>query len=295
MQIDLITFQGPIETCPDIVNMERKVWEVAKAQIDAEAPPGAYEGPRRLAMIRYRQLKLVKRWDVASFVVKALVIAEIEKHNLWSTLEGYKTPEQAAEAEADISPPEYVNIRDLWNIIVPFLQNNDFSVEEFLLKKGNNIRISIPILKSIATGNPNMSARVNRRIEQMSEDIRNIASARGEIVSDGEVRKKLAETVMSLMDGSQRDLRVALDPRAPENARENDPVNSQYPCLVIPQNEMNFILVELDQDGMAEFMSFLHKRCEVDYMFQKDDPKTYPLLKELLHFVESKHGRNTLN
>jgi hypothetical protein len=293
METDFITYPGSIETSPDITNLERKVWGIAEAQIDAEATLGALTGPQRLAMIRYRQLKLLKRLEVASFVAKALVINEIEKRNLWSALEGYKTPEQAAEAEADISPSEYVNIRDLWNIIVPFFQKSGFSVEELLLKKGNNIRMCIPTLKSIATGIPNTSARVNRRIEQMSEDIREVASARGDELSDGEVSKQLVENIMSLLDGSQRDLRVALDPYAPENARENDRVNLQYPCLVMPHNGRKFILVDVDQDGLDEFMPFLNKRTVVDYVFQEDDPKTYPLLKELLHYAESKHGRNT--
>jgi hypothetical protein len=291
MEFDPITYQGSIETSPDIANLERKAWEVAKAQIDAEATPGAFPGLQRLAMIRYRQLKLLKRMDVASFVAKALVIAEIERRNLWSTLEGYKTAEQAAEVEADISPSEYVNIRDLWNIIVPFLQKNGFSVEELLEKKGNNLRLSIPILKSVATGTPNSSVRVNRRIEQMSEEYREIAQNRGEAITEEDTRRYIVDTVMTLMDGPQRELRVALDPNAPENARQGDPVNTQYPCLVITHDGRKFILVELDQDGMNEFIPFLNKRCVVDYMFQQDDPKTYPLIREFLRCVESKRGR----
>ena len=287
MEIDLITFQGPIETSPDITNLERKTLEVAKAQIDAEATPGTFTGPQRLAMIRYRQLKLLKRLDVVSFVAKALVIAEIEKRGLWSTLEGYKTPEQAAEIEAGISQGEYSDIKALWTTIIPYLKRCGISVEELMLKKGANLRRCIPILKSIATDQPNTSERVNRRKEQMADEIREIAESINEPITDEGVHRQMIENLLVLMDGTNHDLRIALDPYAPENARENDPINPQYPCLVIHQNGKTFIVVEVDQDGLDIFTPFLYKRCVVDQVPSGDDPKTYPLVKKIFGVLES--------
>ena len=287
METDFITYPGSIETSPDITNLERKVWGIAEAQIDAEATLGALTGPQRLAMIRYRQLKLLKRLDVASFVAKALVINEIEKRNLWSALEGYKTPEQAAEAEADISPSEYSNIKDLWTIIIPFCKQCGISIEALLTKKSANLRTSIPILKSIAIDQLSSSESVNLRIEQMDEEIREIAGSRNEIVTDKDVRKQIAENIVVLMDGKNQDLRIALNPYAPENARENDPINPQYPCLIIPQNGKMYIVIEVDQDGLDIFTPFLYKRCVVDKVMSGDDPKTYPLVKKLFGVLES--------
>jgi hypothetical protein len=97
----------------------------------------------------------------------------------------------------------------------------------------------------------------------------------------------MAENILVLMDGTNQDLRKALDPYAPENAREHDPVNSQYACLLTPHNGKTFILVEVDQDGLDVFMPFLYKRCVVDKVMSGDDPMAYPLVKKLFGFLES--------
>jgi hypothetical protein len=287
MDIDLFTYEGSLDDNPDIRKLESRVFDIAKAQIDAEAPPGSFEGQRYIAMIHYRELVLLKKMDVASFVVKARVIAYIEKHNLWAAFEGYKSSEEAAAVEADISPSEYSNMKDLWTFIIPYCTQCGISLEELLTKKGANLRMCIPILKNIAVNQLSSSKRVNLRIEQMEEEIRKIAESRNEIVTAKEVRKQMAENILVLMDGTNQDLRKGLDPYAPENARENDPVNSQYPCLIIPQNKKKYIVVEVDQDGLNEFMPFLQKRCVVDHVMSGDNPKTYPLVKKLFGFLES--------
>lgn len=283
---------APIETL-DIAGMERKVYRAAQEQIDAETEDGVpYEGPRRMAMIRYRELVLLKNADLISFMMKAIAINEIEKRNLWSALEGYDTPEKAAEAEAQISPSEYSNIKTLWSVVIPFLNECGYNIEDLLLKKGSNVRTAIPMLKRIATGEPSNRERINVRYDQMMDEMKEIAKNKGTHPTELDFRKVMVDTIIGMMDDTFTNFRQALDPYRPENARTTDPVVPLYPCLIARKNGKSFIIIEVDNDGMDSFYPTLNKHCEIALMFPGDNAKAYPIYRSLLQFTEGKNGSN---
>jgi len=266
----------------NVFDIEEKIYKVAQTQIDNE---GTLTGPERLAHIRYRELNLLKRFDTMSFITKAIVIHAIEEHALWSTLEGYKTPEQAAEVEANITPTEYSNIKTLWEDVVPLLVKTGYSVEDLLYKKGSNLRLAIPILRRIAAKNFTDSERINKRYDQIRDDVTKIAKSQGKKLTEDEIQTNMVDKIMTTMDDSWHSFYKSLDPYSPENSKEE--VEEKPQCIVIRKNGDSFLLIEANNDGINGLLPVLTKHCTIDFVMHGDNPKAYKPIQNLLKFIET--------
>lgn len=265
----------------NIFDIEEKIYKIAQSQIDSE---GKFTGPERLAHIRYRELNLFKRFDTMSFITKAIVIHEIEEHALWSSLEGYRTPEQAAEVEANITPTEYSNIKTLWEDVVPLLVKTGYSVEDLLYKKGSNLRIAIPILRRIAAKNYTESERINKRYDQMRTEVTKIAKSQGKKLTEDEIQTHMVDKIMVTMDDSWHNFHKSLDPYSSENNEEEAEEKPQ--CIVIRKNGDSFLLIEANNDGINSLLPVLTKHCTIDFVIHGDNPKAYKPIQNLLKFIE---------
>lgn len=147
-------------------NLENAV-QLAGAALDD------YTDPEIRAMVKLEQLKLIGDLGLAELLLRGKLIKEIEEEALWSFHPNRYTNMQEAAKAQGIGVSEYSNIRDLYNIVFPYLCDtlgmNLALVWEEIGK--SNFRELTPYLVRVISGNPSQSRNVERFIEQLTEDV----------------------------------------------------------------------------------------------------------------------------
>jgi hypothetical protein len=276
--------KSTIET-GNIAKLRSTVLQEARNQISSESGEG-WEGQVLQAHIYYRAIGMLAKYDMASFIVKAMFLEEIEKNNLWSALPDVKSPEQAAWLETKISPSEYSNIKDIWQIIIPYAKKIGISVERILSVPSSSLRMAIPVLKEIIREDSTQSKKVKLRAEQLISDAK-------EIHEDPDIEPELFEAEIRAMafedilinaeSATNSSLRDKLDPYIEENTRGNDVPRPIYPAVIYHKNGQHYIIIEVDQDGLNTFNPTLEKHCDVFHLTPPDSIIGYPIIKAMLN------------
>ncbi|MEM4204637.1 MAG: hypothetical protein QXS54_11260 [Candidatus Methanomethylicaceae archaeon] len=145
--------------------LERMANENLRDAIDS----GAYTLPEIKSMKMFEMLRLASDIDLISLYIKSDIIQEIEEHGLYAVHPGgYKTPEEAFYNEAGLSKSELSNIKNLVQIIFPWLQKY-IQVDPIVLwQKRSNLREAVPYLLGLITGETS-SDNVRRFLEERSD------------------------------------------------------------------------------------------------------------------------------
>lgn len=133
----------------------------------------SFTHPEIRAMVKLEQLKLIGNLGLVELLLRGKLIKEIEDEALWSIHPNrYSNMQEAAKAQG-IGISEYSNIRDLYNIVFPYLCDmlgmNLALVWEEIGK--SNLRELTPYLVRAITGEHSQSRNVERVIDQLSENI----------------------------------------------------------------------------------------------------------------------------
>ena len=165
------------------------------------------------ALVKLEQLKLIGDLTLAEILLRGQVIAEIEAQGLWNAHPmGFSSMEEAATAQG-ISQSEYSNIRDLNEIIFPYLAQHDYNIADLWESIGKSkFRELIPILKRAITGEESRSQRVEAIFENELDDIYASTQASGEEVTEEEARDILIDQLVQAGQLPVRELRQRMRP-----------------------------------------------------------------------------------
>lgn len=165
------------------------------------------------ALVKLEQLKLIGDLTLAEILLRGQVIAEIEAQGLWNAHPmGFSSMEEAAAAQG-ISQSEYSNIRDLNEIIFPYLTQHDYNIADLWESIGKSkFRELIPLLKRAITGEESRSQRVEAIFENELDDIYASAQANGEQVTEEEARDILIDQLVQAGQLPVRELRQRMRP-----------------------------------------------------------------------------------
>ena len=169
----------------------------------------SYTVPEIRAMVKLEQLKLVGDLSLAEVLLRGKIIKEIEDEALWSIHPNrYPNMQTAAKAQG-ISISEYSNIRDLYNIVFPYLIDtlgmNLALVWEEVGK--SNLRELTPYLVCAITGQPSQSRNVGVMIDQMMDESTEEAQRDGQIATEGQVRQSVVQQLMETGRLTNREVR----------------------------------------------------------------------------------------
>ena len=169
----------------------------------------SYTVPEIRAMVKLEQLKLVGDLSLAEVLLRGKIIKEIEDEALWSIHPNrYPNMQTAAKAQG-ISISEYSNIRDLYNIVFPYLIDtlgmNLALVWEEVGK--SNLRELTPYLVCAITGQPSQSRNVGVMIDQMMDDSTEEAQRGGQIATESQVRQSVVQQLMETGRLTNREVR----------------------------------------------------------------------------------------
>jgi len=180
----------------------------------AGASPEAYTQPEIRAMIKLEQLKLIGDLGLAEVLLRGKIIQQIENEGLWAVHPNqYQSMQEAAKAQG-ISVSEYSDIRQLYNIVFPYIVENTGANLALLWEEigKSNFRELTPYLVRAITGETNQSQNVERSFTAMMEDIAATAQASGIEMTDQEMRHQVVEQLLEAGQLTNRQLRVRIRP-----------------------------------------------------------------------------------
>ena len=277
-----------------LLQAEREIAEVAKTnlQLVIEYIGNGYTGPEAVALMEFEKLKQTSSLDLITILLRGKAIQKIMDMNLWMRLpQKYNSVEEAIEVEGRLTPSVQSNIKDLYGIIFPFVQDKlGMSIVEFWEAIPNsNLREIVPYLKVAITGVRSKRDGVNKAIQAIEADIHTLSNGNG--IEDGEKRKLLAERLIDAASNEKnRDLRIILRPEA-------SPAISTW---VLKKNKKNpnsrrLILFEITEGQLLKLQN--STMFELNYAdLNKEALQAIPLLRRLshvvLHHLGGRNGRN---
>lgn len=228
------------------------------------------------ALVKLEQLKLIGDLTLAEILLRGQVIAEIEAQGLWNTHPmGFSSMEEAAEAQG-ISQSEYSNIRDLNEIIFPYLTDAGYNIADLWESIGKSkFRELIPVLKRAITGEQSRSRRVEAIFEQAMDDIHASAQTNGETITEDIARDIL---INQLIDAGQlpvRELRQRMRPERNPNLQ-----GYQLPY----QDNRTILMVVVDSDQQELISNRLQGRLEIIEV-SPDQAARSPQLRQIGQFL----------
>ena len=193
-------------------NFERAAQQNVQAFMETTGNNGFTITERR-ALVKLEQLKLIGDLTLAEIMLRGEIIRQIESEGLWSSHPGqYGSMEEAAAAQG-ISQSEYSNIRDLCDVIFPYLTEAGYNVPMLWEEIGKSkFRELIPILKRAITNEESRSQRIEAIFENEMDDIAATAAATGEPVSNEEAREILINQMIEAGTLPVRELRQRIRP-----------------------------------------------------------------------------------
>ena len=141
------------------------------------------------AMTIVEELRLVNTMDLAAVLLRGDLLREIEEGSLWTVHPGQYSTFQDLAKDQGISLSELSNIRDMTQIIFPYIENvMGLIVAEVWENIGkSNFRELTPVLKALITGEETTGS-VRNSIEAILGDIYATAAAGGQEITEGEAR-----------------------------------------------------------------------------------------------------------
>lgn len=228
------------------------------------------------AMVKMEQLKLIGDLTLAEILLRWQVIREIESMGLWSAHPmGFNSMEEAAEAQG-IAKSEYSNIRDLCEIIFPYLASAGYNIADLWETIGkSSFRELVPILKRVITDEESRSARVEAIFIQEMNDIFATAQASGEALTDQDARDILVD---QLIEAGQLPIRELRQRIRPDQAPVIDAFQLPYP------GQRTVLIVVADEDQRQ----LLHRRLNghIDITpLTMDQAQHTPIIRELAQYL----------
>lgn len=230
----------------------------------------------RRAIIKLEQLKAISGLSLAEILLRGEVIRDIEREGLWSTHpQGYASMEEAA-ADQGISQSEYSNIRDLCDVVFPYLTEVGYNIPELWETIGKSkFRELVPVLKRAILNEESRSARTEQVFQNEMNDIFATARATGEEISDEEARTILVEQLIEAGELPVRELRQRIRPERTESM-----VGWRIPFT---PNE-NLVVFVVNQDQQELLNRRLSGYVDVSPV-SRGDAQRSPLLNNISSFL----------
>ena len=177
----------------------------------------SFTQPELRAIIKLEQLKLIGDLGLAEVLLRGKIIKEIEDEGLWSIHPNRYSSMQQAAKDQGISISEYSNLRNLYNIVFPYLADQlGMNLAEIWEEIGkSNFRELCPYLVRLITGNPSSSRHVEAAYSNLMEDIEASNDNEGLRMTEEELRRTSVERLLDAGHLPNRQLRQRIRPERP--------------------------------------------------------------------------------
>lgn len=202
-----------------LIGFEQQSERAARQNLEAAlnaagASIDAYTGPEIRSMVKLEQLKLIGDLGLAEVLLRGKIIQQIENEALWAVHPNqYQSMQEAAKAQG-ISVSEYSDIRQLYNIVFPYIFEHTGADLALLWEEigKSNFRELTPYLVRAITGETNQSQNVENAFQAIMEDIAATNAASGIEMTDQEMRHQVVEQLLEAGHLTNRQLRERVRP-----------------------------------------------------------------------------------
>jgi hypothetical protein len=264
-----------------LVDFETRSEQAARQNLEtvltqSGAGLGTYTDPEIRAMVKLEQLKLIGDLGLAEILLRGKIIKEIEEEALWNIHPNRYTNMQEAARAQGISLSEYSNIRDLYNVVFPYLtQTLEMNLALVWEEVGkSNLRELTPYLVRVISGEESGSRHVEGYIAQLMDDVAASAIANEEDISDGEVQEAVVRQLLTTGRLTNREVRR----RIHDHDRQRIPI---YILEVQGGEVPRKVMVSLVDEGQLDLIQRRLRGVIETQPRQVDDLRQTPLSQVL--------------
>jgi hypothetical protein len=176
--------------------------------------PEAYTTPQLRAMVKLEQLKLVGDLELEAILLRGKIIQQAESEGLWSIHPNQYSSMQEAAVANGLSLSEYSDIRNLFNIVFPYITGTlGLELATIWEEVGkSNFRELTPILVRLISGTRSQSNNVENYVAGLTDDIRASYQAAGQEVTDEHIQQEAIEQLIQAGQLPNRELRQTIRP-----------------------------------------------------------------------------------
>jgi hypothetical protein len=208
-----------------------------------------YTTPQLRSIVKLEQLKRVGDLNLQAILLHGKVIQQIENEGLWAIHPNQYGSMQEAAMDHGLSVSEYSDIKNLYNVIFPYITNTlNLSLPQVWETVGkSNFRMMVPVLVRLITGNRSQSRNVEETVERLQNEVTATFQAAGQEADATEVQ---VEVITQLLERGQlpnRELRQHLRP-------DRTPSFPAYITSVTIRGEEKKVIVSVvDADQLTVF------------------------------------------
>lgn len=267
-------------------NLIAEIEAAAKSDLAGAFTNDEFTNPEKKSMLVFRMMELAREAMTASEVILAGVLSYYEDTHLYSVHpQGFTTITQAANA-AGISVSEYSQMRSLWKIVIPYLQEIGIDIVQSWSEIGkSNMRALTPALVSVITGELSRSEKTRDFVERVQneviESLGTPPKTREEILGYNKLLKMFTvNNMLALGAGSYRDVREGIGK------------TKSQPAFILYKNGRRFLIADLEPDAET----FLRRNSVFDLFYfdvRQNRLETIPPIKEILHELGTDSNSNS--
>ena len=156
-----------------ITEMDGRISDIALTNLKEAIDSKEYTGPEIMAMKMFEELRLIGGMDLAALVMRGSRIKQIREMNLaYVHPAKYASMEEAIETEAKISRTQQSVITNLYEHVLPYVQQKlGISPEQFWEEiSPSNASDVVPHLRQLTTGEPSKSEGVRNYVDKLLEE-----------------------------------------------------------------------------------------------------------------------------
>jgi hypothetical protein len=256
---------------------EQAARQNVQSYLEATGSGSSFTVTEKHAMVKMEQLKLIGDLTLAEILLRGQVIQEIEANGLWSSHPGqYGSMEEAAQAQG-ISQSEYSNIRDMYEIVFPYMTGAGYNVADLWETIGKSkFRELIPLFKRAITGEESRSSRVETIYENEMNDIFATAAVAGQDITNEEARSIFID---QLVDAGQLPVRELRQRIRPERTPSMEAYQLPY------RNNRSIVMVVVDEDQRELLNRRLTGYIDMTPV-SRDDMRRSPMFRELGQYLQ---------
>jgi len=204
--------------------------------------------------------------------MRGKILREIEAKSLWTTHpELFNTLEDAA-TYYKIPRSVLSNVRDWYNIVFPYFEENNIDVAETIESIGiSNLREMTPVLKSLITGQESSRELTKASVEKVRNDVEATDRVANSNLTEEEKTLECVNWLLTAGHAPNQELRKNLRPRPPIEA------------VLMSRNNTKFVVAEMDEEQSELLTSTLGKHFDFTYLkLEEVNTKSVPILKKIL-------------
>ncbi|MCL4561891.1 MAG: hypothetical protein M1281_14940 [Chloroflexi bacterium] len=276
-----------LELSNSLLGIEAQLQHAAHQNLDQVLAEdgGTYTDLEKHAMLVIDELKMINGMDLAAVLLRGKLLHQIEEEGLYSVHPNQYHDLNTMAKEQGISVSELSNVRTLYDVIFPYIQNTlHRDIAEVWEEIGkSNFRDLVGVMQGVITGHPAPNRQTQSSVRRILDDVEATARAAGQTLDEDSRRQVAVERLLEVGQLTNAEVRQNIRPERTPSIEAN----------LIQLGGHTLLIADLDDDQVALVTRRLHGYMDPQRFALPPNPRQaqleaarIPVLRTLVNLLE---------